>query len=134
MSTTTLEGKWFVFRDSLFIAGEAHKLRLRFIEKFVKTILAEVDGYGTGWFRLGANLKEGSTTVETKAAVDKGRIKIDILGADFYFSDTLELTKDKIIIDNIELFDSQGNKAIANGYVSHRHFIDNIKCLLARYA
>ena len=127
MSTTTLKGKWFVFRDSLFIAGEAHKLRLRFIEKFVKTILAEVDGYGTGWFRLGANLKEGSTTVETKAAVDKGRIKIDILGSDFYFSDTLELTKDKIIIDNIELFDSQGNKAIANGYVSHRHFIDNIK-------
>lgn len=126
-SFSKLDGKLFVLKDSLLINGDVENLRLRFLEPFVKEVMAEVDGYGTGKFRVCSNLKNGKTTVETKAAINQGRLKIDILGSNFYFSDTLVLTKDSIFVDNIELFDSQGNRAKANGYMAHQYFMKNIR-------
>lgn len=126
-SFSKLDGKLFIFKDSLLINGDVKNLRLQFLEPFIKTVVAEVDGYGTGKMTLCTNLKNGYTTVETKAAINQARLKIDILGSNFFFSDTLVLTKDSILVNNIELFDSQGNKAKVNGYMSHSYFNKNIK-------
>ena len=126
-SISQINGQYFLGKDSLFLEGDVQNLRLQFVKNFIKQLFSEVDGYGTGHVRVCGNLKKEQITVETKAAVKDGRLRVDLLGADFSFSDTLILKKDSILLTNINVRDRYGNPAKVNGYVAHKYFIKNIK-------
>ena len=126
-SISQINGQYFFGKDSLFLEGDVQNLRLQFVKNFIKQLFSEVDGYGTGHVRVCGNLKKEQITVETKAAVKDSRLRVDLLGADFSFSDTLILKKDSILLTNINVRDRYGNPAKVNGYVAHKYFIKNIK-------
>ncbi len=126
-SIAKLHGKYFPGIDSLILYGDIKNQRLQLVKKFVDNIFSEVDGYGTGKLKVAANLKKEQTTVETKAAVQNGRLKIDILGAEFFFSDTITLTRDSILFSNVDVRDHDGNYGKVSGYVSHKYLNKDIK-------
>jgi len=117
-----VNGGFFFKNDSVDLKGEAKRLNLGFINRFTRNFLDEVGGYGTGKVHV-TNLKK-HTTVETAAKVDDGHIKIGFLNADFYFSDSIILKKDSILFKKINIFDSEKNKGLLDGYVAHKYMKD----------
>lgn len=122
-----LHGQYYPGIDSLILYGDAKNQRLQFVKRFINNIFAEVDGYGTGKVKVAANFKKEQAIVETKAAVQNGKLKVDILGAEFFFSDTITLTRDSVLFRNIDVRDQYGNYGKVNGYVSHKYLNKDIK-------
>ena len=121
-TNAVLNGAFFFKNDSLDIKGDAHCLNLGFLKKITKNIFADLSGLGTGQVHI--KLKKPFLSVETAAKVDNGHLKIGFLNADFYFNDSIFLTKDSILFKKINIFDSEKNKGTLDGYVAHKNLKD----------
>ena len=113
-----LNGAFFFKNDSLDIIGDARHLNLGFVKKITKNIFEDLSGYGTGKVHIATRKRQ--TIVETAAKVDDGHLKIGFLNADFYFNDSIILTKDSILLKKINIFDAEKNKGMIDGYVAHK--------------
>jgi len=117
-----LNGAFFFKNDSLDIKGDARRLNLGFLKKITENIFEDLSGYGTG--KVHITSRKRRTTVETAAKVDDGHIKIGFLNADFYFNDSIILTKDSILFRRINVFDAERNQGMIDGYVAHKFMKD----------
>ena len=114
-----IDGAFFFKNDSLDFKGEARRLNLGFLKKITKNIFEDIGGLGTG--KVHITTRKSVTTVETAAKVDDGHLKIGFLNADFYFNDSIFLTKDSIFFKKINIFDAEKNKGMIDGYVAHKY-------------
>jgi hypothetical protein len=123
-TAAVIEGAYFFPNDSLDLKGVAKKLDLQFINSFTKDIINIESGYGTGNVHVYGRTKPSTILVETKALVTDGRVGIDYLNASVLFEDSIILTKDKIILDNIAITDGEGHSGVVNGELKHHYFKD----------
>ena len=114
-----IDGAFFFKNDSLDLKGDARHLNLGFLKKITKNIFEDIGGYGTGKVHIATRKKH--TTVETAAKVDNGHVNIGFLNADFYFNDSIILTKDSILFKKIKVFDAEKNRGTLDGYVAHKY-------------
>ncbi len=123
-SNSHIMGSYFVFKDSLYIYGDAKNLPLQFLQRYTKNIFSELDGLGSGKVELEANLKQEKISVTTTAFIKNGHLKIGILGNDIYLSDTINMDKKSIVFKDIQITDKFGNKGLVDGYLHHSYFKD----------
>lgn len=97
----------------------ADSLNIKFLEFYMKDIVQNIQGRGTGKVRLygkfnGLNL-EGS--VMTKAS-----LKVGILNTSFALNDSIHLAPTGITFDKIDISDLEGHTGTMDGYLHFQHF------------
>ncbi len=121
-SRADLHGGFFLKKGYIHIGGDADNLRLKFIQRFVKNIFSDLDGYADGSVNIYGNTRKRQWAVETDVDVKQGMLQVETLGARFYFNDRIRMTKDSIIFKDINIEDIYKNKGKVSGYVAHNYF------------
>ncbi len=117
---TQVNGYIFPTRDSLNLHFDAQHISLAFLNPFTEKILKNVDGHATGKINFYGRFK--ALNVEGSALVDRFGFGIDYLNTRFYISDSIRLTPDAIIIDNMTLAGEDDHLGKVNGIMRHKHF------------
>ena len=108
--------------DNLDFNLEMNNFHLEALRSFVKGFVSDIDGV------LSANMKISGST---EKPVLSGSLKfmrtscrIDYLNTKYSFAHTIEFFPGVISIGNMIVYDSVGNKAVANGAITHKHLSD----------
>lgn len=117
---TQVDGYIFPTRDSLNLHFDAQHISLAFLNPFTEKILQNVDGHATGKINFYGRFK--ALNVEGKAYVDRFGFGIDYLNTRFYISDTIRLTPDAIIINDMTLAGEDNHLGRVNGIMRHKNF------------
>jgi hypothetical protein len=119
-----LIGNYFLSKDSLDIIGIAKDLDVRFLNYYLADMLLDVRGYATGKVHVYGITRAKTIAVDTKAYADKAEIGVGYLNTRYYFSDTIEVTKNIIRFPNIKVMDEDGNTGTVDGLMKHEYFKD----------
>ena len=117
---TLVDGYIFPTRDSLTLRFDAQHISLAFLNPFTEKILQNVDGFATGKINFYGRFK--ALNVEGNAYVDRFGFGIDYLNTRFYISDSIRLTPDAIIVDDMTLAGAENHLGKVNGIMRHKHF------------
>ena len=107
-------------KSGLSLYFDANDINLAFLKPFMENITSNIGGSGSGLIHLHGSFKDIS--VEGNALVRDGIIGIDFLNTQYTFTDSLFLTKDKIITKGLTIQDKNGNKGTVDLSVDHNYF------------
>jgi len=107
-------------KEELSIDFDAKKANARFLRKYLNKVVQDLTGDLTGHLRLFGNLN--NPTVEGDIFAQNCRFGIGYLNTYYTFTDSVKCLPDTIKVKNITIYDENGNRAIANGYVKHHLF------------
>jgi hypothetical protein len=113
-------GGVYLGNDSLFIAGDLHDVDLRFLRKYIGSILENNTGTASGQVR--AYGKFGRIGLEGNPVVKDMAFDIGYLNTSYVLSDTVFMTPTSFRLNQSPVFDSEGNFALASGLVLHQGF------------
>lgn len=94
---------------------------LSIIEEFVSSFASDLDGY-LSCKNLKVSGKFSSPEIEGKIHTDNAVVQINMLGTKFYFTDDIEIDRNKLSFDNFVLQDAEKNTITINGEIAHKDF------------
>lgn len=107
-------------RDSIELFFDANGVSLSFINRYMSEFAEDVSGWAYGDVRMYGTLNTPNDVhFEGQAFVDKGSMKIPMLGTYFHFSDSIYLTEKTVQLPNIPVTDVLGNRGLLDGEVTH---------------
>lgn len=121
-SYVNIDGFIYPVKEDLSIWFNAQNTPAAFLRKYVNNIVQDLSGNLTGKIRLFGDLNH--PTVEGNVYVKDGRFGVNFLNTQYTFSDWVRCTPNEIRINNTVFRDKYGNRALANGYVTHQQFSD----------
>lgn len=98
---------------------EANDLNLKFLEKYLKSIVTDIKGKGSGNVHIYGKFKGLNLdgTVMTNASVN-----LDILNTRFAIKDTIHLSPAGLDFKKAHIADMEGHSGTLNGYLRYEHF------------
>lgn len=103
---------------SLFF--DANDLDVAFIQPFMANVASNVRGRSFGQIHLFGPFKKLS--IKGDAFVKDGGLGIDYLNTYYTFSDSIHLRPSGILLNDVTIYDKDGNQGKVNGAVNHTHF------------
>jgi len=95
-------------------------LNMKMLEPFVSGFMSKLTGLASGKVKITGSPSHPSLEGELK--MQRTEFNISYLNVPYSFSDVIRIDPDKLSFNNITLYDSLGNKAYLNGFISHDHF------------
>lgn len=120
--TSTISGQIFPLEESLNIIVDADHAPLGFMNYYMSAFASDVKGVGSGRARVFGSFKD--MDLEGKVWFDNLSMKLDFTNTTYTATDTITIEPGKIILDNIEIHDVDGNKAKVAGVITHNYFRD----------
>ncbi|MGC3979623.1 MAG: translocation/assembly module TamB domain-containing protein [Paludibacteraceae bacterium] len=111
------DGIYVPKNDSLDFLFNAKKLNLAFLQRYLSSVVSNVQGAGAGKVRMYGNTK--NIGFEGSVFAEKTRATVDYLKTTYSFSDTVYMTRKSVVFKNITLFDDDKNTGILNGNITH---------------
>lgn len=96
--------------------------KLETVSPFISKVVKRMNGYASGNVKIGGSFDE--PVVVGKVGMIHAGCLVNYLNTYYQFSDTINLYKDKISLNNIVINDTIGNKAVVNGVINHSCFKD----------
>ncbi len=90
------------------------------IEPFVKNYISKIKGVASADLKVRGSLD--APTVDGYLNLKNVGVNINYLNTYFTLSDQIKFTENKILLDNIQIKDVDGNKGTITGNVSHKNF------------
>lgn len=97
---------------------QADSTNLKFLEYYVKSIVSDIKGRASGKIHLFG--KFSALNLEGSVKPDAS-FKVNILNAQFALKDSVRISPEAFTLDNIPMYDLEGHRGIANGYIHHRN-------------
>ncbi|MDO5760786.1 MAG: translocation/assembly module TamB domain-containing protein, partial [Bacteroidota bacterium] len=94
---------------------------LGIIESFVSSFASDLEG-GVSCKDLKVRGRFSSPEIEGKIHTENAAMRINMLGTKYYFTDDIEVDRNKLSFENFILRDVQNNKITINGNVAHNDF------------
>jgi hypothetical protein len=113
-------GRLSTTNQTLDLDLRTEKLRLKMFQPFIRSLSSELNGLLTSQVRIEGPLK--APRINGDIELQKLGMRVDYLNTKFTFSDRLIIDNNVLNINQIEIFDSLGHKAIASGRVDFRNF------------
>lgn len=113
-------GDIFPASESLDINFDARHVPIGFMKPFMSAFASDLSGYASGHARLFGTFKYIDMTGDIFA--EDLKIKIDFTNTWYSATDSIKLTPGFIDINNVTIYDINGNKALLNGFVKHKFF------------
>ncbi len=120
LSKSLINGGVFLGNDSLFIGGDLKNVDMRFLRKYLKKVLANNTGTVSG--KVKAYGKFGDIGLEGMAYVKDMAFDVDYLKTSYVLSDSVKLTPHTIELNQVQVFDTEGNYAVVSGMMLHDAF------------
>jgi hypothetical protein len=122
-SNKTLEAKGTYYpkkkADNFNVDITLSNYKLKTLQPFIKDFSSYVDGNASGQLKLG-----GSTSAPDligTISLMRAKLKIDYINVTYSLADKIYFDKNLIHFENITVYDSLGNQAIASGKIKHDH-------------
>jgi hypothetical protein len=110
-------GKFIPKTDSLNFVFDARKIPLDFLDPYFESVAQNFSGFGSGKITmLGPSKILG---FEGDAFVTKGHALIKMLKTNYFFNDSIHLTRKTIKFDNITIYDDERNHGVMSGLMTH---------------
>lgn len=110
--------------DNFDLDIQLTNFKLKLLEKYIASFSSNLKGYASGNLKLTGTTKEPDLHGSVFAIV-KG-FKIDYLNENYSFTDSIKLTKNAILFNQLLINDELGGTAVLNGALTHHNF-NNIK-------
>ncbi|MDQ3190262.1 MAG: hypothetical protein M3Q58_01575, partial [Bacteroidota bacterium] len=120
--TFDFSGNYFPYKkkDNIDLVVKLEKLQLQMVDQYLSDWVSDLRGLATG---------EVTVKGEIDKPLLKGRINlqktgclVNYLNTRYTFSHEVFIDHNKFYFDNLTLFDSKGNKALAKGALKHENF------------
>ncbi|MEP7264258.1 MAG: translocation/assembly module TamB domain-containing protein, partial [Bacteroidota bacterium] len=108
--------------DELDFDISLKKTYIKTFSPYLKGLFSNVTGIASGEFKLYGPLADPELTGE--AHLQKAGFTVDYLNTSYSFSTDVALNEDEIAFNNVLVYDSKGNQAIAGGVITHDHLRD----------
>lgn len=109
-------------KDNLDLVLKLEKLQLQIFDKYVKEYVSDLKGLATGSVTLKG--EPDTPLLNGKITLQKTGFLVNYLNTHYTFTNDIIIENNWFGFDNISVFDSKGNKAIATGTVFHNNFKD----------
>ncbi|HEX3009938.1 MAG TPA: translocation/assembly module TamB domain-containing protein, partial [Bacteroidales bacterium] len=121
-SLKTLEAEGIYQTKTKNLDGTIHlnKLKANIFQPFASYLISDLKGLATGDLEVHGTIKEPVFNGEVNA--QKVSFLINYLKTRYSFSKTIKIKNNNIIINNVVLYDSKGNKSELNGKITHKYF------------
>lgn len=106
--------------DNLNANVEINDIELHVIEPFFKEYISGIEG--TAHSKLFIDGSIDNPQLHGKVYFENTSLTVNYLQSKIFLTDYITLEKDKILIEDLELKDISGKKAIANGSINFNHF------------
>ena len=120
LSKSVIHGGVFLGNDSLYIGGDLKDIDMRFLRKYMKNVLQNNTGTVSG--HVAAYGKFGNIGLEGMAYVRDMAFDVDFLKTSYVLSDSVKLTPHTIELNQVQVFDTEGNYAVVSGMMLHDAF------------
>lgn len=115
-----VDGGIWIGKDSLAFDFDADKVRVGFLQPFMKAFSSKVEGRASGKCHLYGTFKDVNMTGRMFA--DTIAIKVDYTNTLYCGSDSVIMSPGRIDIPRFKLYDEYGNSAILTGTLEHDYF------------
>lgn len=113
-------GGVFVGNDSLYIEGDLHDVDLKFLRKYIGSVMQNNTGTASGKIKAYGKFKD--IGIEGVAYAKDFAFDIDFLKTSYTLSDSIYLSRNSIKLNQTTIYDKEGNIGIANAIVLHEAF------------
>ena len=120
----SLEGSYFLADPDprLDFDLKLKNLNLKMLKPFVSGFMSKLSGLASGEVKITGSPSHPSLKGELK--MQRTEFNFSYLNVPYSFSDVIRIDPDKLEFNNITLYDSLGDKAHLNGFISHNYFKD----------
>ncbi len=123
LSHTQVDGFVSPMDDALDLYITADHTNLYFLNYYLDGIFKEVSGRATGGVHLHGPFNE--LNLEGDAMMDEAKLDIEILNTAYELrNDSIKLRYNQILLDDVAIYDRDGNRGIINGRIYHDHLGD----------
>ena len=117
--------------DNLKLDMFFNNFKLETVSPFVSDLVTRMGGFASG--NLNVRGSVNAPVVTGDVTMDNAGCRVNYLNTYYTFSDKVRLEEDKIILENVAIYDTLGNIAVLNGSVNHDHMRDfnfdlNMRC------
>lgn len=116
------EGNLFPGPGTISLDVELNKFKIKAFQPFVKAVSGNIGGIASGELNYSGKLRD--PVISGRLNLQKASMLIDYLNTIYSFSAPVEIDNNVFKFNNIEIFDTLGNKAIGNGNILTHHFKD----------
>ena len=106
--------------DNLNLNILLDETELSVIEPFVKDYVSNIKGTAIADLEITGSIK--SPKLDGYLNLKNVGLRVNYLNTSYTLNEQIKFTEDKIIINNVQLKDKEGNKGTANGSISHQNF------------
>ncbi len=120
----SIEGNYFLNSDSTNFDYEISlsNFRIKALTPFVSVFISKLKGIASGDLRL-YSIK-GKPNITGNMQLMRSEAKIDYINVSYSFAHQVDFNENEIVIEDMMLYDSLGNKAVANGKITHNNLND----------
>lgn len=108
--------------DSLDLTLELFNFKLGVFEPFLTGILSDIKGLASGNVR--ARGVATAPEINGQLSLMRTEFKVDFTNTHYSLADVVNIEKNKIWVNNLNIFDEFGNSGIANLQFTHNNFAD----------
>lgn len=119
-----VDGFYYTARkhDNLDFTVELNDLSLNALNPLLAGVVSRLQGSADGWLTLNGSVNQ--PVVEGRIKVDDGGCKVDYLNTYYTFTPTILVDSRSIVLDDLVLVDTLGNRAYVEGKITHNSFKD----------
>lgn len=119
---STLVGYIEPATETIDLKISADRVKVGFMKPFMEAFTSDVEGYASGTANLFGTFKNIDLTGKIYAR--DLRIKIDFTNTWYTASDSIDIERGMIKLNNIGISDEYGHTAVLDGWVAHKYFHD----------
>ncbi len=116
------EGNYYNSSRSIVLDINLNKFKINSFLPFLSSVSGKLEGLASGKLEYSGKLNE--PVINGKLNLQKASMTIDYLNTTYSFSAPVEIKNNIFHLNNIEVFDTLGNKALGNGRILTNHFKD----------
>jgi hypothetical protein len=124
INVAQLGGSYTPYMDSLDLQINAARFSVAFLNRYFEGVASNFGGFAAGQFRIFGPTIDLRFTGDLM--VNQGKATIDILQTTYSFNDRVILTPYNIAIGSLTLYDSENNRARAQGNIGHDGSFDKM--------
>jgi hypothetical protein len=116
-----LKGSYYPERknDNLDFTLKIENFRMAALERFVNNFISELSGIASGSFNISGSDRAPLLTGWLKLM--RTECRVDYLNTKYSLAHTIEFKPEAIVFDDLVVFDSLGNQAVATGQIKHKN-------------
>ena len=122
LKTLDIKGDYFPDNRKINFNLAMDKLRLEIFEPYTRGVITDLNGLASGQLQVGGYTDK--PMVNGALNMQKTSCRVEYLQTIYSFTNEITIRDNDLILDDFELFDETGNRAVAQGIIKNQYFRD----------